>query len=156
MPRSKPPVNTVTVATASERVAIVQSATAADEIHLPIGSSVQVVLRTPLTAEGIELLASAQARVVILDLRGTCSTEVPAAMRLLRRFVEGVRVVAVTDPGDDATAQAAIATGAVAHLGQDLGPLALLRAVNAARRGAPCLGETGQRVLRRMRRDDEP
>jgi DNA-binding NarL/FixJ family response regulator len=103
----------------------------------------------------MQQLVESDARVVVLDLRHTSSAQIASTMRLLRLAVNKLRLVAVTDPSDDASAQACVASGALAHLGQGQNPLSLLRAVNSAQRGAPCMGETGQRAVRRLRRDDE-
>ena len=134
-------------------VAIIEAEGADDPLTLPHGCSAQVVLRTELTAEGIDALVSSAVRVVVVDLRNTCTTQIRPTLRLLRLAVRNVRLVAVTDPGDNAAAQVSIASGAVAHVGQGLSPPALLRAVSSARRGAPCLGETGQRAIALLARE---
>ncbi len=135
------------------RVAIIEPHGTNDSLQLPSGANAEVVLRSELTAKDVEVLVDAAVRVVVLDLRQVCSTQVIPMMRLLRHAAGNLRIVAVTDPGDDAAAQVCVASGALAHLGGDSSPMALLRAVNAASRGAPCLGETGQRAVRRLSRD---
>lgn len=141
------------MATPVLQVAIIEPDGVDAPLTLPEDASAEVVLRTELTADGIEELVASAIRVVVLDLRRTCATQIHPLMRLLRLAVSQVRLVVVTDPGDVAAAQMSIASGAVAHLGKGQTPLGLLRAVNAASRGAPCLGETGQRAVRQLRRD---
>lgn len=137
------------------RVAIVEPDANPSPLHLVPGGSAEVVMRIGLVPEDVERLVASGVALVIVDLRRTCSTQIRPALRLLRLLVRDLRVVAVTDAGDDAAAQIAIASGAVAHVSRDPSPMGLLRAVNAASRGTPHLGETGQRAVRRMQRDGE-
>lgn len=133
------------------RVAIIEPDEVSDPLQLPAGTGAQIVLRTDLTPEGMDLLVAVAVRVAVLDLRQTCPTQIAPAMRLLRLSARSLRLVAVTDPSDDAAAQACIAAGALAHLGRGAQtPLALLRAVNAASQGVATHGETGQRAVRRV------
>lgn len=143
------------MATDPVRVAVIEPAQPRPALAFPEASGMEVVLRASLGTQAVDQLQALGVRVVVLDLRGTCTTEIGAAMRLVRAAAPGVRVVAVTDPGDVASAQFSIASGAVAHLGSDVSPLTLLRAVNAASRNKPSLGGTGERAARRLRRDYE-
>jgi CheY-like chemotaxis protein len=141
--------------TRAVQVAIIEPEAPDDALQLPRVARAQVVMRASLAPADLDRLEQLGVSVAVLDLRKTCTTEIGAVMRLIRMSAPQVRVVAVTEPGDDAAAQFCIATGAVAHLGQNLNPLTLLGAVMSASRGAPSLGETGKRAIRRMNFDNE-
>jgi len=134
-------------------VAVIAPEAPPHALQLPPNSPAQIVLRPELSLAGIDELVTAGVKVVVLDLRTTCSSRIGAMMRLLRLSVNDVRLVTVAAPGDNAAAQACIAGGAVAHLGSSQDALSLLRAVNAAQRRAPFMGETGQRAVRVLSRE---
>ena len=135
------------------RVAVVEPQASSEPLQLPAGAAAYLVLRIALMPDGVEQLVASAVRVVVVDLRQTCTTQIRPILRLLRLLVPGVRVVAVTDAGDDAAATISIVSGAVSHLGRDQTPLELLQAVQSASRGMPCHGETGQRAVCRLQRD---
>ncbi|MBD8525420.1 hypothetical protein [Pseudomarimonas arenosa] len=131
-------------------VAIVEVLDGLPPLRLAPSDAAEVVMRIQLQPDDVERLVASGVNVVVLDLRGLCTSHIRPSMRLLRLLVSNLRVVAVTDAGDDAAAQMAIAAGAIAHLSRDTCPLRLLRAVHAASRGTPHLGETGQRAVARL------
>lgn len=135
------------------RVAIFEPDDIAEPVRISNHASIEIAMRASLTPDHLDRLENLGVTVVVIDLRGICTTEIGACMRLVRTAAPQVRIVAVTAPNDDAGAQFSIASGAVAHLGQNLNPLSLLGAVTAAARGASTHGETGKRAIRRMQFD---
>jgi DNA-binding NarL/FixJ family response regulator len=113
-----------------------------------------VMLRGTWNGPDLERLRELAVRVAILDLRTVETPHIGAVLRDVRAGAPELRIVAVTSAGDHASAQFALASGALALLSRDLTPLTLLRAVNAAARGVPTLGGTGQQAIRRIRAID--
>lgn len=134
----------------AEPVAVVEPDCAQDALQLLPGAGYEVALRIDLTPDGVQRLVDSGIRLVVVDLRQTCPSQIRPALRLLRLLVRQVRVVAVTCPGDQDAAQVCLASGALAHLGRGLSPLALIGALQSVQRGVPLLGDTAQRAVARM------
>jgi DNA-binding NarL/FixJ family response regulator len=113
-----------------------------------------VVLRGAWSGPDLDRLRELAVRDAVIDLRTVETPHIGAVLRDVRASAPDVRIVAVTAAGDHASAQFALASGALALLSRDLTSLTLLRAVNAAARGVPTLGGTGQQAIRRLREID--
>lgn len=137
----------------TQQVAIIAPTGSGADLALVPGCGFDIGLRAELTPDGMQQLVDAGIRLVIVDLRDICTTQIRPALRLLRLLIREVQIVAITAPNDPPSAQIAIASGALAQLGRGLSSLSLLRALNAVKRGAPSIGETGQYAIARMQRE---
>ncbi len=117
---------------------------------LPAGAAVTVLADTGLDGVGMRALQSTAPEVAVLDLRGLLPAEVAPAIKRVREASPRTRIVALGDPGSEASAQQAIAAGAAAYQSTDISPASVLRAVSAASSGEMHLTRTGRRAMKSL------